>query len=697
MTLRRWLSPALAVLSASLLAPDVVAAPGTRVRTRLVPSAAARAAGPLQASVQVEKTDVRVGEPVRVTVQVKNADGPPDIQVPKTDGLTLSKGGPISSVPSILAGLEPVRPGGPIPGAQLTQALRDLMKQIPADAFDPNKAGGQGLPPDLMKEYQAALASLNGAANLNHDDHTVSYLLQADRAGKLTLPAFTVTAGGHTTTTQPVALNAADTVGPQLVEARLSLSDPNPVPGAEVKLYVDLLIPRGPVTYGGKSYPHYPVKGVVLNVPTLEDVRQLEPVRPLDQVLRDMMVPQGHRGYRVNTFPAEVVFEHEADGVRDLRDGQKYYRRLTVPVRVCDGGAVEVPPVRAAGEVYVPGAAPVAQGAGAAAHWQPFVAVSPPLKMSIREFPNKPSNYNGGVGIFTLSASASQTEMPVGTPFTLTLKQDGQGNLDRVNPPDLNGQPGFADRFVSHFDSKRVTKQGCEFTYTLRPRSEAVTEVPAITISFYNQTAGRFDTAQSKPIPLKVSPAPAGALADIAPGNEAQEAEDSDAAPPARSRALRWAFFNGGLLLAGLLALVGRRGWKRYRAHRAVRVQERQTLDQFRQRLQAPHVTVDEVRRTLHDFVRHRLSLPAGEVTPQDAEAALARAGYSAALARAFADVLNRCAEAEFAPGVPHPSAAELAALAEQAIQAVLSATPQPPVVVPVDVAATEPDAAVVG
>jgi hypothetical protein len=681
MFLHRWFSPALAVLSASVIALPV------------------RAGGPLQASVQVEKTDVRVGEPVRVTVQVKNADGPPDIQVPKADGLTISSAGPVSSVPSILAGVGPTRPGGPIPGAQLTQTLRDLVKQMPADALDPAKAG-QGMPADLAQEYKAALANLNNLTNLNRDDHTVSYLVSADRAGKVTLPAFTVSAGGQTATTQPVSLNATEAAGPQVVEAKLSLSDPNPVPGEEVKLYVDLLIPRGPVAYAGKSYPHYPVKSVVLNVPTLSGMPQLEPVRPLDQVLRDMVVPQGHRGYHVNAFPAEVVFEHEADGAADPQDGQKYYRRLTIPVRAAQSGTVEVPPLRAAGEVYVPGAAPAAKGGVAPAHWQPFVASSPPLKVTIREFPNQPSNYNGGVGTFQLSASASQTQMPAGTPFTLTVKQEGQGNLDRINPPDLNAQPGFRDGFVTHYDSKRVTKQGCEFTYTLRPRGEAVHEVPAITVSYYNQMAGRFETAQSKPIPLQISPAPAFTAANPPPGNTPPEAGDGEAAAepaPAGSRILRWGIFNGGLLLAGLAFLLGRRGWKRYRVRRAVRVQERQALDQFRQRLQAPHVTVDEVRHTLHDFLRGRLSLPPGEVTPQDAESALERAGYSAALARACADVLSHCEEAEFAPGVPHLSAAELAAVAEQAIQAILTATPRPPEVVPVDDGGEQREAALVG
>src|SRR5262249_34832476 len=45
------------------------------------------------------------------------------------------------------------------------------------------------------------------------------------------------------------------------------------------------------------------------------------------------------------------------------------------------------------------------------------------------------------------------------------------------------------------------------FTYTLRPLSEAVTEVPAISVSYLDPKTNKFGKAQSRPIPLEVTAA----------------------------------------------------------------------------------------------------------------------------------------------------------------------------------------------
>src|SRR6185312_7713147 len=98
----------------------------------------------------------------------------------------------------------------------------------------------------------------------------------------------------------------------------------------------------------------------------------------------------------------------------------------------------------------------------------------------------------GTVGPCRLIASASQTEMPAGTPFVLTLREEGS-NLARATAPDLEAIPAFRDHFVIHAETDVLHSERVhEFTWTVRPRSEAVTEIPAVSLSWFNPDTGKF-------------------------------------------------------------------------------------------------------------------------------------------------------------------------------------------------------------
>lgn len=653
--------------------------------------ASVQAAGPLQASAQAERTTVQLGQPVRVTVIVRNSDGPPEIQTPKGDGFTIGPAGPAASQPSALAGVEPLQPGGPIPGKKLIDALRetaDKAASVPIDPATAKQLQDQG----LMDEYKKALA------DLKKDDYAITYVVQPTRTGAVRVPAFTVKSGTQTATTQAIGLTVTDPQPQGWVRLRLSLSNPRPMPGDEVQLHVDTLIRRGPVTLARKEYPHFPVRDVTLSVQTPEG-GPLELARPLAQVLRDHAAQPGHHGFHVNNVPGEYVPEHEpADLPKDERDAEWYRRRLTIPLLVRDSGKVVIPAAKVAGEVYAGG------------RWVPFSASSEPLTVSSRELANKPPDFTGGVGTFKLTAKASQTTMPAGTPFVFTLRQEGRGNLAQATPPDLIAQPGFADRFAIHLEGDRLLEDGVsEFSYTLRPRGENVTEIPSVSVSSYDPKEDRYTTAKSDPIPLRVTPAPpAGAapapaapdVPGIAPKDVITEKLADQPNPSSLDRLRPWREFVYGLALLLSFITLCYIAW-RYRwfgERRAAAVTSQQTMDAARLRLHASHLSVADVRRAVQDFLRARFNLPPGEVTPKDAEDCLRQAGYGERLARECADVLTGCDAAEYAPGLARP-AAELATQADRVIRSILETTPAPVVatVVTVDELTRERAAAVAG
>jgi hypothetical protein len=638
----------------------------------LLVSPSAFGTGPLQATAQAERGTVQVGQPVRITVIVRNSDGPPDIQAPTGTDFVFGPAGPAGSRPSALAGVEPLRPGGPLPGKQLIDALRetaDKAANAPIDSSVAKQLQDQG----LMNEFKTALA------DLKKDDYAVVFVLQPNKAGAVRVPAFTVKAGTQTATTQPIALTVTDPQPQGWVRLSLSLSNPRPFPGDEVLLYVDTMIRRGPVTLGRKTYPHFPVRDVTLNVPTLEGEPALELTQPLAQALRERAAQSGQHGFRVNNVSGEFIPEHEpADAPQEAG---WYRRRFAIPFRVRESGKVVIPAAKVGGEVYL-------SSGGSSGRWVPFMATSEPLAVSTRDPGDKPRDFTGGVGTFRLTAKASQTEMPAGTPFVFTLRQEGEGNLARTTPPDLNTQPGFSDRFAIHPESDRLLADGVrEFAYTLRPRNENVTEIPSVSISFYNPKSDRYEPARSVPIPLRVTPAPpaAAAPAPAAPNVPVIRPEDvlteklAETSPASPNRLRPWREFGYALaLLLGAVAL-GYAAW-RYRKRRERRiapVSRRQAIDTARSRLRAPNLSVPDVRQAVQDFLRARFDLPPGEVTPKDAEECLRQAGYDEKLARACAGVLSGCDAAEFAPGLARP-AMELAGKADEVLRSILETTPAP-------------------
>src|SRR5262249_37860129 len=157
-------------------------------------------------------------------------------------------------------------------------------------------------------------------------------------------------------------------------QMRLSVSDPTPNIGEEVQLYVDLLIQRGQVSYAGKPYVYWPVSKVWLNVPGFERSRGAEPEKPFGQFVQQHDIEAGHHGFRVNNSPIEIKLEHEPAGGAGL-DANRYRRRLTIPLRVRQGGEVKLAAAHAAGEVWVP----AGQNKG---KWEPFVVASEPLSFT---------------------------------------------------------------------------------------------------------------------------------------------------------------------------------------------------------------------------------------------------------------------------------------------------------------------------
>jgi len=494
----------------------------------------AEAAAP-KVTVQADRKEAQVGQPVLVTVRVRGAEEAPTIKAPTVAGAHLTAAGAPAVVPTLAADLEAQGVFHAGRGQHLVNALRGLGQMPDLGALDPELAKLIGDPNLLKGQMQAA----QGIAGLNTNDYSYSYLMTPDRSGQLVVPAFTVSTHGQTTATEPLRISVTEAKAQPWVRVTLSLSNPTPQVGEEVKLYLDLLIERGQVAYGGKTYPYLPLSKMSLTVPPLENLPPLELAQPWEQFVQANAIEPGKHGFRVNGLPGEVRLEHEpADAPAADLDPARYRRRLAIPLRVREGGEVTLRPANAAGEVYV-------SLGGNKGQWQPFVATSAPLTFTIldlRRRADRPADFTGVVGGVRVTAQASATQMAAGTPFTLTVRLEGNGSVVAAGGPDLAVRPEFTERFrVRAGESRSAGDKAREFTYTLRPLNQQVTEVPPVPVSYFDPQVNRFGTARSEPIPLRVS---------------AAQNATPDVPPPAPVPAV-----GGGILRRGHPRCC--RGWKR--------------------------------------------------------------------------------------------------------------------------------------
>jgi len=118
----------------------------------------------------------------------------------------------------------------------------------------------------------------------------------------------------------------------------------------------------------------------------------------------------------------------------------------------------------------------------------------------------RPQGFSGAIGSFTLEASASGSAVNVGDPVTVTATVTGQGNIDSITSLDFTVSP---EEFKVYDPEVAVGDRSKTFTYVVIPRSDQVTRIPEMSLSFFDADTGTYRTVSAGPFALTVHPAAA--------------------------------------------------------------------------------------------------------------------------------------------------------------------------------------------
>ncbi|MEM6910583.1 MAG: BatD family protein [Verrucomicrobiota bacterium] len=133
--------------------------------------------------------------------------------------------------------------------------------------------------------------------------------------------------------------------------------------------------------------------------------------------------------------------------------------------------------------------------------------------LEIRSLPlpeDPPEGFSGAIGSFEMTVSAQPIELQQDEPISLLFTVRGQGNFTSLTPPELTEPQGWKTYELENSDpsNKEFAKAGQrQFSRILRAL-QPHEAIPPFRFSYFDPETGRYETVQSDPIPLVMTPTP---------------------------------------------------------------------------------------------------------------------------------------------------------------------------------------------
>jgi hypothetical protein len=163
---------------------------------------------------------------------------------------------------------------------------------------------------------------------------------------------------------------------------------------------------------------------------------------------------------------------------------------------------------------------------------KPATLTSKPDALSIRPLPsvNRPADFNGALGKFTVTAAASPDHVTAGDPITLHVTVTGRGNFDRVSPGLLTPSPDWKSyKPVARFaPADSIGSEGTKtFEQAVVPLRAGHVKIPPLSFSYFDPDTAKYVTRTTTPLGIDVAPVanPSAAAPAAAPAGNAGRAE----------------------------------------------------------------------------------------------------------------------------------------------------------------------------
>ncbi len=302
---------------------------------------------------------------------------------------------------------------------------------------------------------------------------------------------------------------------------------------------------------------------------------------------------------------------------------------------------------------------------------------APTQNIEVLPLKDKPAEFSGGVGTFSITSALSSKQAVTNDAITLKVEIKGNGNLKLLKTPELTLPKEFETYEPKVNNEIKATASGVSgiktIEYLFVPRHPGKFSIPAISLSYYDVSAGAYKTITTSAHELEVKKGEGNASQTIADFTNQQDVKvlandvrfikqgetrysDKDAHFFGTWTYAAWYIvpFVGFVVL--LVALRKHRinnadveGKKHKRANKVAL--KRMKIANGLLRTQQKSAFYDEVLRALWGYVSDKLSIPVAELTKDNVSVRLTDAGVQESVVEEFIALLNDCEMAHYVSG----------------------------------------------
>ncbi len=162
------------------------------------------------------------------------------------------------------------------------------------------------------------------------------------------------------------------------------------------------------------------------------------------------------------------------------------------------------------------------------------------VTINIREAPpeNRPKNWSGIVGAgISISTTVNRSVVQAGDPVELTISVTGDALLENLSLPSLEAMGLSAQDFrILEEPSTGIVENGTKvFKATIRPLHDGITEIPPLSLSWFEPDSGQYTASSSAPIAVSIRAANVVSASDvIRPADDVPKREDASLASSTR-------------------------------------------------------------------------------------------------------------------------------------------------------------------
>lgn len=134
---------------------------------------------------------------------------------------------------------------------------------------------------------------------------------------------------------------------------------------------------------------------------------------------------------------------------------------------------------------------------------------APGLTVTVDPLPQRPANFSGGVGKFTLTAKPNKTTVDANSPVTLRVTVSGVGNMKLLKQPEVSFPKDFDVYDAKITDKSRLTSRGVEgsmiYDFLAVPRHQGKYDIPPVTFVYYDVDENKYKELKTEGFTLNVA------------------------------------------------------------------------------------------------------------------------------------------------------------------------------------------------